>query len=65
VEGDAVAVTRGEGRADLSFTAGPGIPRPLASDLAPERALATGVVEVLSGPRDLLGRFAHTFHLAA
>ena len=34
-------------------------------ELPAERAIETGVVEVLRGPGDLLGRFADTFHLAA
>lgn len=42
-----------------------GIHRLISGELAPERAIATGVVEVLSGSRDLLGRFADTFQLAA
>ena len=33
--------------------------------LAPDRAIATGVVEVLRGRGKLLDRFASTFHLAA
>jgi DNA-binding HxlR family transcriptional regulator len=65
VEGDAVTVTRGAGPADLGFAAGPGIHRLLVGEIAPERAIATGVVEVLSGRSELLGRFARTFHLAA
>jgi len=36
-----------------------------AGELAPERAIASGVVEVLRGPGELLDRFATTFHLAA
>lgn len=65
VEGGTVAVTRGDGPTDLSFAAGVGIHRLLAGHLAPERAIATGVVEVLSGRSELLERFAHSFHLAA
>ena len=34
-------------------------------ELTPDRAIETGVVEVLHGQGDLLGRFASTFHLAA
>jgi DNA-binding HxlR family transcriptional regulator len=65
VDGDALDVTRGDGPADLAFTAGPGIRRVISGELAPDRAIATGVVEVLHGRGDLLGRFASTFHLAA
>ena len=39
--------------------------RLISGELAPERAIASGVVEVLHGPSELLGRFASTFHLAA
>jgi hypothetical protein len=52
-------------RADLAFAAGPGICRIISGELAPDRAIATGVVEVLRGRGDLLDRFANTFHLAA
>ena len=62
VRGDAV---RGDRPVDLAFSSGPGIHRLLSGELAPERAIETGVVEVLRGPGDLLGRFASTFHLAA
>ena len=65
VDGAHLDVTPGEGDADLAFATGPGIHRLISGDLAPERAIATGVVEVLSGPRALLERFATTFHLAA
>lgn len=65
VDGSTLDVTRGDGPADLAFTAGPGICRLISGELAPERALATGVVEVLGGRGDLLERFASTFHLAA
>ncbi len=58
-------VTRGDGPADLAFAAGPGIHRLISGELAPDRAIATGVVEVLRGRGDLLDRFANTFHLAA
>jgi hypothetical protein len=37
----------------------------ISGELAPDRAIATGVVEVLRGRRALLGRFTKTFHLAA
>ncbi|NQX11862.1 helix-turn-helix transcriptional regulator [Microbacteriaceae bacterium VKM Ac-2855] len=65
VDGSALDVTRGNGAADLAFAAGPGIRRLISGELAPERAIATGVVEVLHGRGDLLERFAATFHLAA
>jgi DNA-binding HxlR family transcriptional regulator len=51
--------------ADLDFTAGPGIRRLISGELPPDRAIATGVVEVLHGRAELLDRFASTFHLAA
>ena len=65
VDGPVLEVTRGEGTVDLAFAAGPGIRRLISGELAPEQAIATGVVEVLSGSRELLRRFADTFHLAA
>ena len=65
VDGPALAVTRGDGPVDLAFAAGPGIRRLISGELPPDRAIATGVVEVLHGPGDLLHRFADTFHLAA
>lgn len=65
VDGSVLDVDRGVGPADLSFTVGPGIHRLLSGRLAPDRAIATGVVEVLGGRSDLLDRFASTFHLAA
>jgi DNA-binding HxlR family transcriptional regulator len=70
VDGPALEVVRAEAappraRTDLAFATGPGIHRLLSGELAPERAIATGVVEVLHGPGDLLGRFASTFRLAA
>lgn len=65
VDGPALDVRRGDGPVDLSFAAGPGIRRLISGELPAERAIATGVVEVLRGPGDLLGRFAETFHLAA
>jgi hypothetical protein len=37
----------------------------ISGDLAPDRAIETGVVEVRHGRGDLLDRFANTFHLAA
>ncbi len=65
VEGPSLEVTRGDGPVDLAFSSGPGIRRVISGELAPDRAIATGVVEVLRGPGNLLGRFASTFHLAA
>jgi DNA-binding HxlR family transcriptional regulator len=65
VDGAALDVKRGDGPVDLAFSAGPGIHRLLSGQLAPDRAIATGVVEVLRGSGDLLDRFATTFHLAA
>jgi DNA-binding HxlR family transcriptional regulator len=65
VDGSALEVTRGDGPGDLAFVTGTGIHRVISGELAPARAISTGVVEVLSGRRDLLDRFAHTFHLAA
>jgi hypothetical protein len=65
VDGSTLDVTRGDGPADLAFATGPGIHRLISGDLAPERAIETGVVEVLRGRSDLLDRFAITFHLAA
>ncbi|MTD12350.1 transcriptional regulator [Nakamurella sp. YIM 132087] len=53
------------GVADLAFVAGPDIHRIISGALAPDRAIASGAVEVLHGPADLLERFARTFHLAA
>ncbi|MCM0638851.1 winged helix-turn-helix transcriptional regulator [Cellulomonas wangsupingiae] len=65
VHGPSLAVTRGDGDADLAFTAGPGIHRVIAGELAPDDAITSGAVEVLHGRADLFGRFAATFHLAA
>ncbi|MET0931528.1 MAG: helix-turn-helix domain-containing protein [Aeromicrobium sp.] len=65
VDGSVLDVTRGDGPVDLAFAAGPDIRRVISGELAPDRAIATGVVEVLHGRADLLGRFASTFHLAA
>jgi DNA-binding HxlR family transcriptional regulator len=65
VDGPALDVARGDGPVDLAFAAGPGIRRLISGELAAERAIATGVVEVLHGRGDLLARFASTFHLAA
>jgi len=65
VDGSVLDVTRGDGPVDLAFAAGPGIHRVISGALAPDRAIATGVVEVLRGRGNLLDRFASTFHLAA
>ena len=65
VDGRSLAVTRGDGPVDLAFAAGPGIRRLIAGELAADRAIETGVVEVLRGRGDLLHRFATTFYLAA
>jgi DNA-binding HxlR family transcriptional regulator len=65
VDGSALEVKRGAGPADLAFAAGPGIHRLISGELAPDRAIATGVVEVFSGRHNLLERFARTFHAAA
>ncbi|NQX26638.1 helix-turn-helix transcriptional regulator [Microbacteriaceae bacterium VKM Ac-2854] len=65
VDGSRLDVARGDGPVDLAFTAGPDIHRVISGELAPARAIATGVVEVLHGRGDLLSRFADTFHLAA
>ena len=65
VDGRTLDVARGDGPVDLAFAAGPGIRRLISGELAPERAIATGVVEVLRGRGELLDRFASTFHLAA
>src|SRR5690349_13692465 len=65
VDGGTLDVPRGDGPVDLSFAAGPGIRRLISGELAPDRAISTGVVEVLHGRGDLLARFATTFHLAA
>lgn len=65
VDGSALDVTRGVGPVDLAFDAGLDIRRLISGELAPERAIATGIVEVLRGRGDLLARFTETFHLAA
>ena len=65
VDGPMLAVARGDGPVDLAFAAGPGIRQVISGELTPDRAIATGVVEVLRGPGHLLDRFASTFHLAA
>ena len=65
VDGPALDVTRGAGPADLAFAVGADIRRLISGELSPDRAIASGAVEVLHGRGDLLGRFASTFHLAA
>lgn len=65
VDGPTLAVTRGELPVDLAFAAGPSIHRLISGDLSADRAIATGAIEVLSGPKKLLDRFSSTFHLAA
>ncbi len=65
MHGSTLDVTRGDGPVDLAFASGPGIHRIISGELAPDRAIATGVVEVLRGHGHLLDRFASTFHLAA
>ena len=65
VSGRTLDVARGDGPVDLAFTTGPGIHRLISGELSPDRAIATGVVEVLHGRDELLERFASTFHLAA
>ena len=65
VEGSVLDVERGNGPADLAFTAGADIRRLISGELDADRAIATGVVDVRHGRGELLGRFATTFHLAA
>jgi DNA-binding HxlR family transcriptional regulator len=70
VDGSTLHVTRadlpgGDGLVDLAFASGPGIRRLISGELTSDQAITTGVVEVLRGRGDLLGRFASTFHLAA
>ncbi len=65
VDGSSLDVTRGDGPADLAFATGADIRRLISGELAPDRAIATGVVEVLRGRGELLDRFTNTFHLAA
>jgi len=65
VDGSSLDVSRGDGDVDLAFAAGADIRRLISGELAPHRAIETGVVEVLRGPGALLDRFASTFHLAA
>jgi hypothetical protein len=65
VDRSTLDVTRGDGPADVAFVAGAGIRRLISGELAPDRAITTGVVEILHGRGELLDRFADTFHLAA
>ena len=65
VDGASLDVTRGDGPADLAFATGADIRQLISGELAPDRAIATGVVEVLRGRGELLDRFTSTFHLAA
>ena len=65
VDGTDLAVSRGDGPADLAFAAGADIRLLISGELAPARAISTGVVEVLRGRGELLDRFVTTFHLAA
>jgi DNA-binding HxlR family transcriptional regulator len=65
VDGSALDVTRGDGPCDLAFATGPGIHRLISGELTADRAIASGVVEVLRGHDGLLERFASTFCLAA
>jgi DNA-binding HxlR family transcriptional regulator len=65
VDGSSLDVTREGGPVDLAFAAGAGLHRLLSGELRADRAIATGAVEVLDGPRGLLGRFAETFRIAA
>ncbi|MBM9465968.1 winged helix-turn-helix transcriptional regulator [Nakamurella leprariae] len=65
VDGPVLDVTRGEGPVDFAFATDAGIRRLISGELAPDRAIACGVVQVLHGPGELLHRFATTFHLAA
>jgi hypothetical protein len=65
VDGAALDVSTGDGPVDLAFASGPGIRGLISGELSADRAIETGVVEVLRGPVDLLDRFAGTFHLAA
>ena len=65
VQGSRLDVERGDGPADLAFAAGADIRRLISGELGAEKAIESGVVEVLHGRGALLGRFASTFHLAA
>ncbi|MDN4640968.1 winged helix-turn-helix transcriptional regulator [Agreia sp. PsM10] len=65
VNGSAFDTIRSEGPVDIAFATGPAIHRLISGELAPQRAIETGAVEVLHGRGALLDRFASTFHLAA
>src|SRR4051812_31157108 len=65
VQGSSLEVTPGDGPVDFAFSSGAEIRRVISGELPPDRAIATGVVQVLRGPGELLDRFASTFHLAA
>ena len=65
VQGSSLDVSRGDGPVDLAFSGGASIHRMISGELAPELAIASGAIEILHGPRDLLPRFASTFHVAA
>ena len=65
VDGADLDVIRGDGPADLAFSAGADIRLLISGELSADHAIASGVVEVRHGRRDLLDRFASTFHLAA
>jgi DNA-binding HxlR family transcriptional regulator len=67
VKGSSLDVSREDGPVDIAFAlaAGAGVRQLITGELAPERAIATGVVEVLHGQGALLDRFTRTFHLAA
>jgi DNA-binding HxlR family transcriptional regulator len=65
VDGSSLDVRREGGPVDLSFAAGAGLHRLISGELRADRAIATGAIEVLDGPRGLLDRFAETFRIAA
>jgi DNA-binding HxlR family transcriptional regulator len=65
VDGSVLDVRRGDGPVDLAFAAGAGIYRLMSGQLPPDRAIASGEIQVLRGRSRLLDRFASTFHLAA
>ncbi|MCU1439445.1 MAG: transcriptional regulator [Rhodoglobus sp.] len=58
MHGSTLDVTRGDGLADLVFAAGPDIRLLISGELTPDRAITTGVVELLRGRGELLDRFA-------
>lgn len=65
VDGPALDVQRGPGPADLVFEGAPAIHRIITGRIAPQRAIADGLVRVRAGDGLLLDRFATTFRLAA